>query len=238
MKDGVHRLLARISAARASLSLFRETAGIWYILQRLVDRISLGAVQLHAYGLVAQPVRREPMLPDRRGAATSIREIGLEEALTLPVDRPRGVVERRFQRGARCLAANLNGKFAGYLWFQLAPYHEDEVRCLFVPLPAGSTAWDFDVYVDPSARAGPTFARLWDEANRILSSMGVAWSLSRISLPNRTSLNAHGRLGAVRLATALFLTMGKMQVALATIRPYVHVGLGTDAYPVLRLQIE
>jgi hypothetical protein len=232
--DRIYRLLE--PAIGRVRRLLAGSGGVWYALQRVVERISFGSVRLHAYYLVAQPVRDRPLLPQRRGQAIEVREIGLDEALTLPVNRPAWVIERRFRHGARCLMASSKGRFLGFLWFQLAPYDEDEVRCLFVPLPRESTAWDFDVYVDPSARLGLAFMRLWDEANRILSSQGVCWSLSRISPSNAGSLASHGRLGIRRLATTVFVSAGPAQLMLASVHPYIHMAWTRAAKPMLELQ--
>lgn len=223
------------------LSTLRELgicAGSVYLLKRLLEAAFGARVRVHAYHLVAQPVKPEPVLGPRRGRSIEVREIGLEEAVSLPVPRPRPVVEERFRQGARCLCAYSDGKFLGFLWYLTSPYEEDEVRCRFVPWPQAEAAWDFDVYVEPSARIGLAFARLWDEANARLSSAGVRWSLSRISLFNAGSLAAHGKLGIRRLASAVFVGAGPVQLTLATTWPYVHFALGRHSRPVMRLRAD
>jgi hypothetical protein len=212
-------------------------AGTLYASARVLSQISRGKVGLRAYYLVAQPVALAPALPARRGRSIEVREIGLAEALELPVDRPRAVIERRMRHGARCLVARSDGRFLGFLWFQLAPYEEDEVRCLFVPSPKGRASWDFDVFVQPSARLGFAFARLWDEANAILSKEGIRWSISRISMTNASSLAAHRRLGLVRLGSAAFVCAGDTQVMLSTLWPFVHVALRRSSRPKLELNV-
>lgn len=212
--------------------------GFLYALSRLLAVVSAGRIRLHAYYLVAQPVSGQPALPPRRGRGIVVREIGLDEALSLPVERPREVIEGRFRQGARCLMASADGKFVGFLWFLVGPYEEDEVRCRFVPRPDGAASWDFDVFVEPSARLGFAFGRLWDEANQLLSRLGVVWSISRISAFNAGSLAAHRRLGLVRLATAAFLCAGRVQLMLATVKPYAHLALGTSSRPTIDLRAE
>ncbi len=211
--------------------------GSLFACSRVLSRLSGGRVRLFAYHLVAQPVRAERSLPARRGRAIKVREIGLEEALTLPVARPRCVLEDRFAQGARCLMASADGRFLGYLWFLVGPYEEDEVRCRFVPLPERQTAWDFDVFVEPSARLGFAFPRLWDEANQIFSSMGVRWSISRISVFNPGSLASHQRLGLARLASAVYLSAGRVQLMVASARPYVHLTWRASSRPVMQLSM-
>lgn len=207
-----------------------------YVLKRGIEYVTGGRMRLYFYHLVAQPVSGKRLLPPNRGRSVEVREIGLDEAKALPVERPLAVLESRFRQRARCLMASTGDRFLGFLWFQLGAYEEDEVRCLFVPLPSGKAAWDFDVYVDPSARLGPAFARLWDEANALYSSLGIGWSISRISAFNADSLAAHRRFGLERAGSALFLSAGPAQFMLATMRPYVHIALTRGSRPVLRVQ--
>jgi hypothetical protein len=218
-----------------SLGAMGPLVGSAYLFKRLVEVATRGRMRLHLYHLVAQRVLQGPTLPARRGRSIEVREIGPVEAMRLPVKRPAHVLENRFRHGARCLMASTGGRFLGFLWFQLGAYEEDEVRCLFVPAPRGETAWDFDVYVDPSARLGPAFARLWDEANALFSSLGIAWSISRISVFNAGSLAAHRRFGLERVGSAMFLCAGNVQLMVATARPYVHVAFARHARPVLRV---
>jgi hypothetical protein len=164
-----------------------------------------------------------------------VREIGEAEAMQLPVERPGEVLTSRFRQGARCLMASQASRFMGFLWFTAGNYEEDEVRCLFVPMPGGQSAWDFDVYVDPSARLGFAFGRLWDEANALYSRMGIRWSLSRISAFNTGSLAAHRHFRPVRVASVVFFSAGSIQLMLATQPPYAHIALTRRRRPVLKV---
>jgi hypothetical protein len=123
----------------------------------------------------------------------------------------------------------------GCLWLCLDPYLEDEVRCRFMPMPPGQVAWDFDVYLRPEHRVGFGFARLWDEANSLLRARGVAWSISRISVLNTKSLAAHDKLGIRTLATAAFLRVGRLQLMLASLPPFVHLSSSASSAPTLAL---
>lgn len=222
----------------ATLRELGPLAGSLFAVKRLLEGVSAGRVRVHAYHLVAQPVKEAPMLGPRRGRSIEVREVDEAEVVSLPVPRPGAVISDRFRQGARCLAAYADGKFVGFLWYLVGPYEEDEVRCRFVPLPAGQASWDFDVYVDPSARLGLAFARLWDEANARLSSRGIRWSLSRISAFNAGSLAAHGRLGLARVASAVFLCAGSLQVTFASVRPFLHVAIGRRSRPVMELRAD
>lgn len=229
-------MLEKVRGWRASVSDMGLLVGTLYGLSRLLGGISGGRIKLLVYHLTAQPVGDKPSLPPRRGRTIEVREIGIEEALTLPVARPPAVLEARFLQGARCLVASTGGRFLGFLWFVVGPYEEDEVRCLFVPRPQQVASWDFDVFVEASARMGFAFSRLWDEANQLLSSLGIRWSISRISAFNPSSLASHRRLGLVRVATAGFLSVGTVQLTIATLWPYVHLALTPQARPVLEVR--
>jgi hypothetical protein len=212
--------------------------GLLYLAKRALEAITRGYAHLYVYYLVAQPVSVSAILPPDRGRSIQVREIGVAECLTLSVERPRSVFEDRFRQGARCLVATKDDRFLGFLWFLTLPYEEDEVRCRFVPEPEGRASWDFDVFVEPSARLSLAFARLWDEANRILSSRGVAWSISRISAFNPGSLASHRRLGLKRVGTAVFLIIGPMQFTLCSLRPYVHMAWLRSQRPTIRVRAD
>ena len=220
---------------RSTLRRLGLAAALLYAFKRALERLSAGRARLHVYYLVAQPVSAKPALPANRGRSIDIREIPEQEALLLPIDRPRAVIADRFRQGARCLVASKNGHFLGCLWFKLGSYEEDEVRCLFVPSPSGQASWDFDVFVDPSARLGFAFARLWDEANLLLSSRGIGWSLSRISAFNAGSLTAHSRFGSKRVGTIGFLCRGPFQLMVSSVKPYVHVAFCRSSRPVIEV---
>lgn len=229
-------VIASLASRWKALRGMGALGGSLYVAARLLASLSRGRISLLVYHLVAQPVRTTPSLPTGRGSRIEVREAGQEEVLALPVERPRAVLEARFRQGARCLLATSQGRFLGFLWLQFGPYDEDEVRCRFVPGPEGVASWDFDVFVEPSARIGLAFARLWDEANRLLSSQGVKWSISRISAFNAGSLSSHGRLGLVRLGTAGFVLCGPLQLTMATTRPYLHLALNRAVRPEITLR--
>ena len=222
--------MSRLSTLR-SMGAF---LGTLYIASRVLTLMSFGHIKLIAYHLVAQPITHG-VATATRNRGIEVREVGPDEVFALPVERPLRVLKARFGQGARCLMASQRSRFLGFLWFVQGAYEEDEVRCLFVPLPSEITVWDFDVYVEPSARLGFTFHRLWDEANKLLSSVGVKWSLSRISAFNAGSLASHRRLGSVRIATAAFLCAGSAQMLFASTRPYFHLALRRTSRPVIRL---
>lgn len=202
-------------------------AGI-YLMDRGLAGLG-GNVRL--YRIVAQPVPAHSLLTGTRGQTISVRQVspddpGLNE---MPLDRR--VVDYRMGQNALCLGAFKGAHMIGCLWLCLGPYQEDEVRCRFIPVPLGKTSWDFDVYLLPEYRLGLGFARLWDEANRLLRERGIAWSISRISVLNLGSLAAHARLGARVLGTTLFLRIGRMQLAIASLSPRIHLSFSAHRNP-------
>lgn len=149
------------------------------------------------------------------------------------MNRPAATIQDRFAQGARCLVALRDDDLVGFLWWIEGPYDEDEVRCVFVPQPAERALWDFDVYVAPSHRFGPAFARLWDAVMNRMHASGFQWSCSRISAFNMPSLRAHQRLGARVVGTRSYLCLGMVQVSMALDVPYLHVSFQPTSRPVV-----
>ncbi len=154
--------------------------------------------------------------------------------MALPLDE--AVLAYRASQGAVCFAAFKEEDVIGCLWLCLSPYDEDEVRCRYRPAPAGEASWDFDVYLMPAHRSGLGFARLWDEANAYLRQRGIAFSWSRISAFNPTSLASHARLGARVAGQATFLRLGPCQLMLASLPPRWHLSFRPTDRPSITLQ--
>ena len=200
-----------------------------YGLARLLERGSNGRWRLFKYRLVAQTVL-PPQLSAARGRAIDVRLI--EQATHIGSGFPRDarVIAARFDQGASCLVALRGSELCGFLWWTTGAYQEDQVRARFA-LASSTAAWDFDVNVLPPYQLSLAFARLWDEANALLSARGVRWSCSRISSFNGGSLRAHTRLGAVTLGSAVFVCLGSWQWTFATLAPYCHLSRRADQFP-------
>jgi hypothetical protein len=184
-----------------------------YLLDRLLRKLSGGRLGVSVYWICAQPVAPKAYLPPHRGRNIEVREIESHSPDLARLPRAREVLAERFGQGGRCLAAFADGRFAGFAWFNVDSYREDEVRCDFRWTPAQACAWDYDIFVEPDFRGGLVFARLWDEMNARYRDLGVRWSLSRISVFKPESLASHGRLGLRRLGRASFLQLGSWQIA-------------------------
>lgn len=191
---------------------------------------------LHKYIFVAQPVASVSKLPAHRGQSIKVRLVEEGDPVLESFPVPSRVIAARYRQGATCMAAFREEKLVCYAWTVRGPYQEDEVRSRFVPLPAGSSAWDFDVYVAPAERLGMGFSRLWDAVNEQLARSGVHWTMSRISAFNAPSLRSHTRLGARKVGSATYLVIGKQQVMFATIPPFVHFSRRADKAPALRIR--
>ncbi|WP_038499719.1 hypothetical protein [Janthinobacterium agaricidamnosum] len=216
-------------------------------LSRLLARASGGRCSLLKYQFVAQAVA-PGSLCHGRGLGITIRLCRNMAELPPTTLRPAAVLAGRFAQGAVCLAAlretgrdigpdsgpdtQSDSGLRGFLWLLRDACQEDEVRVRYI-LPSSQSAWDLDVWVHPDARLGLTFARLWEEANRLLHADGVRWSCSRISAFNVSSLSAHARIGTLRLGSATFLRCGRWQWMASSIAPYFHLSRSPTSFPSL-----
>jgi hypothetical protein len=205
---------------------------------RVLRALSGNRMRLYKYYFLAQPVVAKPWLPPHRGASVDIRPVAASDPVLDEMPRPKAVFPYRFQQGAVCLGAFKAASCLGFVWFTFGPYQEDEVRCRYVPLPEGQSAWDFDLYLEPAHRNSVAFLKLWDEANRVLAARGIRWSLSRISAFNERSIASHQRLAARRIGTAVFVIIGSWQLSLASVKPFFFLSPRSDSFPEFALHPE
>ena len=221
------------------ISKFRDTAqgiGYWnavlFAASRAVEAVFGDKVRIVKYLITVQPVARTEVNP-----GTGTFEIAFTDDAACPlfaeIARPAETIRTRFAQGARCLMAVSKGKFAGFLWFVVGPYEEDDVRVRFVPAPSGRAAWDFDVMVMPDFRMGRLFSHLWRRASAELCAMGVEHTLSRISAFNASSIAAHRRLGARVVGSTLFFCIGRWQLMQTSFSPRWHLSWRTEQRPVV-----
>jgi hypothetical protein len=182
-----------------------------YVAHRLLMRASAGRARIVPYALYAQPIGHPSLSEVKPDPATVVRrECGPHAQVPLG-PRTESVVAQRLQAGSECHVCEVKGEFAGCIWLSSQSHDEDEVRCRYLLPP--STVWDFDVYVAPRYRLGRTVARLWAAVDQDLQRRGVAWTFSRISRFNRSSIGTHERLGARRVGTALFVCLGAWEMS-------------------------
>lgn len=211
--------------------------GLLYLVARSIESISQGRWRLIKYYFFAQPIPEKPILKSGRSDAVRVEIITAADSIVSQFPRPPAVIGQRFARGALCFVARRYDRFIGYLWLKHQGYEEDEVRCLFLPMPEDQAVWDFDVLVEPEFRLSRAFVRLWDRANQYLRERDVRWSVCRISAFNTDSLRAHARFGLKRLGSALFLCFGKVQLSFFTSNPYVHLSLDGVSRPIYHLRV-
>lgn len=225
------RIITKWKTAVSELGLINT---LLYGADRLLSSFGNKA-SLYKYYLVAQPVPDTALLPERRGRSIQVRQIQPHEPVLEQFPRPKEVIQSHYRQGAICLGAFKDDELLGYAWILLGTYEEDEVRCFFVPMPKGVSAWDFDIYLYPKHRIGFAFPRLWDEVNAYLHSQNSEWTMSRISAFNRGSLASHQKLGARLLGSALFFVVGSWQLMLATVSPYIHLSMKRNSVPTIRI---
>ncbi|PID43928.1 MAG: N-acetyltransferase [Gammaproteobacteria bacterium] len=227
-----------ISLIEKSKKLVREMGlpvSLLYILSKLLAGISK-RIRLHYYLFVNQKISASPRLPAHRGKNFQFQIINKRVPLLDALPRPSEVIDNRFAQGYVCIAATRDEEFIGCIWFSLHSYIEDEVRAIFIPLPAGRAAWDFDVYIAPEYRATYLFPKLWDEADAFLKSQGYESTTSRIEGFNIQSVNSHKKLGADTIARAVYLKAGTLQLSFCTVYPYLHFSFGEKSIPKYELE--
>jgi hypothetical protein len=206
-----------------------------YTLDRALSTLSGGRCRFFKYYLVIQPVPAHPLAALPRSSRTRIYQALPMDDIIQKFPRPADVIARRFRDGAVCFVAETAGNLVGFIWIRLDRYDEDEVRCEYVLDPIGEVAWDFDAYVAPEFRMSRAFVQLWEAANEYLRRHSYLWTASRISAFNPASMASHKRFGAEHRHTALFLVVGAFQLALLSLRPYVHMSAGQASRPALVL---
>ena len=227
-------MLSKLRAAAAELGW---TNAILYGINRVSKTRWGGFVQVDPVHLVVHAVRRDPVLPPRRGRGIETRRLSTDEALKCGVPISENLIESRRQGEAVCLAAFKDDRLIGYRWLQLGPYSDEEVHCTFVAVAGRRAAWGWNFFVAPQHRTSFVFARLWDETYAFLRDNDLQWIFSWISAFTPAVLTAEQRLGAHRLGGAVFISVGPVQLLLATIAPFVHVSLRRAAPPRLVLPI-
>ncbi|MBA4175632.1 MAG: N-acetyltransferase [Leptothrix sp. (in: Bacteria)] len=193
-----------------------------YLLHRLLQQASGGRAAIVPYLMVAQRTGNPALADVKADVGTVVRRVGPDDPLLAAFPRPAEVTAQRFADGAACYAATVKGVFAGHIWIARGHYVEDEVRCTYEITAPTTAVWDFDVYIEPRFRLGRTMARLWKAVDTQLHEEGARWSLSRISGFNPLSLRSHARLGAIPVGWALFLVVGRCQLAVSSLSPWAH----------------
>ena len=232
----VGRRSSRLESGRDLCEQLGALDSTLYAASRFLEKLSGGRAGLIKYRVVAQPVPRIARGTLRADPNAPVEFAAPDSPLAKHFPRLPEVIRQRYASGAVCLAAEVRGRFAGFLSPQRSSYEKDEVRCRYGLDGPGRGVWDLDVCVEPPYRLRRTMARLWQAAGEHLTSRGVQWSFSRISAINAASLGAHARLGLVKCRTVTFLLVGPLQLALLPQFPFVHASVRDCQRPTIRLR--
>lgn len=224
-------LLNKIYGPIRSFGLF---AGLLYGIDQVLVRIR-SSLRVYYYEIMVQPVGNEPLIPGNIKVSTEIRQIENGDPLFDAMPPPSEVIAARFEQDVICIGAFRRSKFIGYQWICLGPYDEDEVRVTFVPSPAETAVFDFDIYVFPEHRFGLGFASLWDGANAFLRSRGVKYTCSRVSRFNLESRKSHSHLGWQCVGRTIFFSGKSFQLMVGSISPYFHLTFRGKTKPVIKI---
>ena len=225
--------------SRIALSIRERSAlgAVLHVIDVALCTLSRGRCRLRGYTLIAQAIGIGTLTLTRRHAGTVIQSVTPQHPLARHIPRSDRVNLQRWATGSECLAATVNGNFAGSVWTARTRYIDDEVRCAYELADAVHTVWNFDPYLAPRYRGGGTCTRLWQAVDSHLQAEGIEWSFSRIALLNPASMAAPRRMHAQRVGTAVFLSLGSLQVSLFSISPFVHVGARHHSLPTVRLNV-
>lgn len=202
------------------------TGWLAYACNHAVSSASAGRIRFTALWFYAQSVEHIPTISGHASDRIQIRVIKHGEVPDEAFRRPPGAIAERFAQGSVCIAALKDSELVGFMWLEFDELRERLVRCNFIPYPRGKTCWDFDLFVSPQYRLGRTFGRLWSHAKSHLNARGVKMTLSWIAFENVASRRAHERMRAKRIGWALVLTAWKLQVVIASTKPFFIVGSG------------
>lgn len=226
-------LLRRVSGP------FRELGwglGSLYLMNRLLRLLS-PEWGLYPYEFVVQRIPEQPLLPPALASGGYAERLLPGSGWLIPSGVPAHTLLERFSRGDGGVAAIRKNQLAGYAWWAVQSYQEQEVRCTFEWEGGRESVFDFDVHVRPEHRMGLGFMAVWDALAEQLRREGVRYSYSRISRFNIGSQRAHARLGASAIGRVLFMRAGPLTVALTGQVPYVRVALGGGCRLRLRLDL-
>lgn len=214
--------MTRLEEFRTDIRAMGPGGWALYLADRALDRISSGRMRLWSFRFYAQAVPPEPLLSSKGNTKLRIGAVSPDAIDPALFGRPPGAIAQRFQAGSVCVAALDGPCLAGFMWLHFGRLQERLLECDFEPLPAGQTCWDYDLEVAPRYRLGRTFARLWDEANRLLRDRGVAASVSWVTSWNRASQRAHERMGARRVGWLGVVELFGFKLAVHSAAPHVR----------------
>lgn len=222
---------------RRVLGPFKEF-GLWvgalYVVDRLLRSVS-PQLGLYVYELMVQPITGKAMLPANLAKNLQFVEIGPGHPDLALMPARDDIKQARFEQGAQCLGVYRKGQLLGYIWFSTDRYLEDEVRFTYELAVPAQSVFDFDLYVLPEHRLGIAFMAIWHGANLYLHRKGVRYTFSRLTRFNLASRRSHARLGWGRVCRTAVLKLGRIELQIVDMRPFVRLVWRAEQRTTLRL---
>ncbi len=194
-----------------------------YSAGRLLQRISGGRLKFAVVDFYLQPMGESFRKLPAPTSSIRVEPIGREQMDPEQFERRADVLDTRVAEESVCIAAMRNDELMGFMWLHFGVFHDRDLELLLKAGARQDLAWDFDMFIKPKYRLGPTFARLWSEAQTQLLHRGCTGTLSWVRLENGASRRAHARLGATLMGRAALLSLGRYQLTVSTIRPWLAV---------------
>ena len=209
-----------------------------YIVHRVIRRLSKTS-GCYYYYIYEQPFTAKIPTTIKRpaNAKLSFEWFQSFNDIQLQLPRPEHIIKGRFEQETTCVFAIQEQQALACAWFTEKQYREDEVRCLFNFSHLTTHVWDYDVYVTPKYRVGRMFMRLWQQAEQYWQAQGFIASLSRINAFNSNSVTSHQKLGAKRIGSVCFLSLGGTQFMVSTLAPYVHLSFTPRTVPEIKVKL-
>lgn len=210
---------------------------VLYVINRIGERLLGGRFSVFKIHFVVHVLPETAAAPRVRKGRMDIRHLRTDEAVAAGISFPEPLIESRMADEAWCVAAFMDDRVVGYRWMQLTPHRDEELRCRFVPEPAGRVAWCWNFYIDPKYRGTRVFTRLWDETFVLVRKLGAKGTVSWGSALTPRLLAAESKLGAKEIGRALIWRLGPWQLLIGNLPPRIHFSVHDGACPSIRLTL-
>lgn len=233
------QLMLGLNEALGRITTFVKSRGLPDAAVECISRCARGltgerVVIARSY-LLSQAIERLPARTLGGRSKILVRPIDSADAVLEKMPRPRKELEARFSAGSKCFVAEIHGELTGFCWLHAGTFYDWEIAVSFAPSPPEQCVWDFDLYVVPKFRLGPTFVTLWAAIREYLLERGIRWSVSRVWAENDASLRTHLRMGAMPVGSAYTVRMGNRFLNIVNGKHW-HLSGGARQAPVLEVQ--
>lgn len=111
----------------------------------------------------------------------------------------RAILRRRFADGDRPCVLVLGDRLAGYAWFRVGVFDEEQLGARFRMAPG--EVWLYDGMVAPDLRGRGLYANLVKGAGVLLAAEGFSRMLIQVEVSNRNGFHGHRAAGARPIAS-------------------------------------